>query len=105
MQFKWREPEACGTTPLANGAAFLSSHDMNRSISPRWLVAFVVFVLAVASSPAADWPQYRGPQASGVDTSEPLPTEWNIATGKNVRWQTPLPGLAHASPIVSGDRI
>ena len=105
MQFKWREPEACGTTPLANAAAFLSSHDMNRSISPRWLVAFVVFVLAVASSHAADWPQYRGPRASGVDTSEPLPTEWNIATGKNVRWQTPLPGLAHASPIVSGDRI
>lgn len=78
---------------------------MNSSSSPRWLVAFVVFALAVASSHAADWPQYRGPQASGVNTSKPLPTEWNIATGKNVRWQTPLPGLAHASPIISGDRI
>ena len=101
----WRKPEACGTTRLAKSAAFLSFDDMNRCISHLWLVALVVFELAVASSHAADWPQYRGPQASGVDASKPLPTEWNIATGKNVRWQTPLPGLAHASPIVSGDRI
>lgn len=54
---------------------------------------------------AADWPQFRGSQASGVETNQPLPTTWNMETGKNVRWQTPLPGLAHASPIIWGDRI
>lgn len=52
-----------------------------------------------------NWPQYRGPQASGVDASVPLPTTWNLATGENVRWQTPIPGLAHAAPIVWGDRV
>jgi outer membrane protein assembly factor BamB len=31
--------------------------------------------------------------------------EWNIETGQNILWQTPLPGLAHASPIVAGGRI
>jgi outer membrane protein assembly factor BamB len=54
---------------------------------------------------AADWPQYRGPHAGGIDDTTPLPTTWNVETGENVRWQTPIPGLAHASPIVSGDRI
>ena len=54
---------------------------------------------------AADWPQFRGPHASGVDASRPLPVEWNVETGSNVRWQTPLPGLGHASPVVSADRL
>jgi outer membrane protein assembly factor BamB len=43
--------------------------------------------------------------ASGVDDSAPLPTTWNIETGANIRWQTPIPGLAHASPIVWLDHI
>ena len=71
----------------------------------RSFLASVLFLLTILRAPAADWPQYRGPQASGVDASKPLPTEWNVATGQNVRWQTPLPGLAHASPIVWNDRI
>jgi outer membrane protein assembly factor BamB len=54
---------------------------------------------------AQNWPQYRGPQAGGVDASAPLPTNWNVGTGENVRWQTPIPGLAHAAPIVWGERV
>ncbi len=40
-----------------------------------------------------------------MDESQALPTRWNLVTGENVRWQTALPGLAHASPIVWGDRV
>src|SRR5690606_13500465 len=47
----------------------------------------------------------RGVRASGVDDSTALATTWNMETGKNVRWQTPIPGLAHAAPIVWGDRV
>jgi outer membrane protein assembly factor BamB len=54
---------------------------------------------------AANWPQYRGPGARGVDESQALATNWNVETGANIRWQTPLPGLAHACPIVWGDRV
>jgi len=54
---------------------------------------------------AAQWPQYRGPGADGVDDSQALPVTWNVESGQNIRWQTPLPGLAHASPIVWGDRV
>ena len=74
-------------------------------MSTRCLIAAVLVMLAKAVTAAADWPQFRGPQASGVDTSKPLPTEWNVESGNNSRWQTPLPGLAHASPIISGGRI
>ena len=71
----------------------------------RCLTAAILVLLAATGGAAADWPQFRGPQASGVDASVPLPIEWNVATGQNILWQTTLPGLAHASPIVSGDRI
>ena len=54
---------------------------------------------------AANWPQFRGPQASGVDTSAPAPTRWEVEAGQNVRWRMPIPGLAHASPIVWNDRV
>lgn len=54
---------------------------------------------------AANWPQYRGPNASGVDASKPVPIRWNVETGENVLWQTPIPGLGHAAPIVWNDRV
>lgn len=69
------------------------------------LLVFVALFLGSHSSLAADWPQYRGPRATGIDSSVPLPTQWNLETGDNVRWQTPIPGLAHASPMVWGDRV
>jgi outer membrane protein assembly factor BamB len=51
-----------------------------------------------------NWPQFRGPNASGV-SPEAAPLKWNVDTGENVRWQTPIPGLGHASPIIWGERI
>lgn len=65
----------------------------------------ITFALVAFSGRSADWPQFRGPHASGLDTNQALPVEWNVEGGKNVRWQTPLPGLGHASPIISGERI
>jgi outer membrane protein assembly factor BamB len=59
-------------------------------------------------SPASDsgsWPSFRGPNASGVADGQNLPDRWNGATGDNVLWKASIPGLAHSSPIVWGDRI
>ncbi len=73
----------------------------------RWTFLLGVVGCAVGLSPVCgqNWPQYRGPQASGVDPSVALPTTWNIESGENIRWQTPIPGLAHASPIVWGNVV
>jgi outer membrane protein assembly factor BamB len=61
--------------------------------------------LAASSLSAANWPQYRGPQASGVDASAEAPTRWDVTTSSNVLWKAPLAGLGHAAPILWGDRI
>jgi len=51
------------------------------------------------------WPSFRGPQASGVAERQNLPDRWDGKTGENILWRTPIPGLAHSSPVVWGHRI
>jgi outer membrane protein assembly factor BamB len=53
----------------------------------------------------ASWPSFRGPNASGIADGQPLPETWNVKTGENVLWRTPIPGLAHSSPVVWGDTV
>lgn len=77
---------------------------MKPILSGRIAAALMLAALP-CSNVLADWPQFRGPQASGVDATRELPVHWNAATSENIRWQTPLPGLGHSSPIITGDRI
>ena len=63
------------------------------------------FVLLTATLSAANWPQFRGPQASGLDTNVAAPERWDVEKGENIRWKTAIPGLGHSSPIIWGDRI
>ncbi|MFN0069739.1 MAG: PQQ-binding-like beta-propeller repeat protein [Limisphaerales bacterium] len=70
-------------------------------VGPNLLAVF----LALAAAGTEDWPQFRGPQARGWHTNTPAPVSWNVESGENVRWQTPVPGLSHAAPILWGDRV
>ena len=51
------------------------------------------------------WPSFRGTQASGIAEGQNLPDSWNGKTGENILWRTKVPGLAHSSPVVWGNRI
>ncbi|HVK07977.1 MAG TPA: PQQ-binding-like beta-propeller repeat protein [Gemmataceae bacterium] len=52
-----------------------------------------------------DWPQFRGPNATGVADGQHPPTTWDVKAGTNVQWKTPIPGLGHSCPVVWGDRV
>ena len=52
-----------------------------------------------------NWPSFRGPHASGIADGQGAPTEWNVESGDNILWKTPIPGLANSSPIVWGNRV
>ncbi|MCP4173619.1 MAG: PQQ-binding-like beta-propeller repeat protein [Fuerstiella sp.] len=67
----------------------------------------LLFAIQLSASVAAndcpttsDWPQFRGHRASGVADGRRLPVEWDLETETNIRWQTEIPGMGHASPIV-----
>lgn len=57
----------------------------------------------VAQAPAANWPRFRGADATGVADDPRLPETWSVT--ENVVWKTDVPGLGWSSPIVWGDRI
>jgi outer membrane protein assembly factor BamB len=52
---------------------------------------------------ADDWPQFRGPGASGIgESTKPLPV--HVSRDEGVVWKTALP-TGHSSPAIHGDRI
>jgi outer membrane protein assembly factor BamB len=73
------------------------------------LALFAAAALAAAAlndtSSSRAWPSFRGPSASGVADGQRIPDQWNLATRQHIVWQTPLPGLAHSSPIVWDDLV
>ena len=58
---------------------------------------------AFQSDPDRSWPQWRGPQGTGVSRTATPPTEWSET--KNVRWKVQVPGRGSATPVVWGDRL
>ncbi len=68
----------------------------------------VSYSTPLPGAPADDlfWPSFRGPQACGwVDDGEATAVEWDVEAGEGIAWRTPLPGLAHSSPVIAGERI
>jgi outer membrane protein assembly factor BamB len=81
---------------------------MAAPISPRRIVRTAGSARGELPPPArgtGHWPSFRGPDAAGIAENQQLPDRWNPATSENVLWRTPIPGLAHSSPIVWGETI
>ncbi|HKV36339.1 MAG TPA: PQQ-binding-like beta-propeller repeat protein [Pyrinomonadaceae bacterium] len=66
------------------------------------LALLFISSLTTAGS-AANWPQWRGPDGSGISTEKNLPATWTPTT--NIKWKAAIPGRGHSSPIVWGNRI
>ena len=57
-----------------------------------------------AGRASANWPQFRGPGATGVPSDESgLPEAWSAT--ENVAWKAEIGGSGWSSPIVWGDRV
>ncbi len=72
-----------------------------------WIVirALLLAAMVASVSHAGEWPQFRGPNGSGVAEGASPPVSWDVDSGENVAWSVSIPGLAHASPVVWGDRV
>jgi outer membrane protein assembly factor BamB len=64
--------------------------------------ALLIISIAASASLAEDWPQFRGPNGTGVSTTTGLPITFGPA--KNVIWKTELPP-GHSSPVLTRDRV
>jgi outer membrane protein assembly factor BamB len=69
------------------------------------IAATLLLGVGRAEEPTQNWPRFRGPHASGIAEGHPTPVSWNLEDGTNVLWKTPIPGLAHSSPVAWGDGV
>lgn len=63
----------------------------------------VVSVAVGSVALAGDWPQFRGPNGSGVSDEKDLPVGFTEKDG--VRWKAKLPARGVSSPVVVGDKV
>lgn len=56
----------------------------------------------MSSALAGNWPQFRGPNGSGVAAQDDLPV--HFGPGSNVVWKAQLPS-GHSSPVIQGEKI
>ena len=52
---------------------------------------------------AKNWPQWRGPEWTGVAPHADPPAQWSET--QSVRWKIKIPGRGHATPVVWGDKV
>ncbi|HTG44278.1 MAG TPA: hypothetical protein VK633_07070, partial [Verrucomicrobiae bacterium] len=74
--------------------------------TPSTFLPSVFSALLIAASTSAgneNWPQWRGPSATGTATDARPPLEWSET--KNVRWKVEVPGSGTGTPVIWGDQI
>src|SRR5215472_10513575 len=76
-----------------------------RHVLARFAVGYVTIFAASAAMAQTNWPSFRGFLATGLATDEDTVTSWNVESGQNILWKTPIPGLGHSSPAVWGYRL
>jgi len=76
---------------------------MKTHSSRRWLSALTVAaIVGSAAVGADDWPEWRGPDRTGVSRETGLPSTWSLK-GENLAWRAPIGG--RSGPVVFGERL
>ncbi len=68
-----------------------------------WIAGTALLACATTAGGQDHWPQFRGPDSTGVAHNEGLPDRWSAT--ENVAWKTDIPGRGWSSPIVWGNRV
>src|SRR5438046_10633328 len=72
--------------------------------SKRSLIPLVGLCFVATAIPAADWPQWRGPNRDGHSPEKGLLREWPPA-GPKLAWKITYSGSGYSTPAVVGDRL
>src|SRR6185503_8497621 len=87
----------------------LSSATKRRSacgtIRTRAWASYILIAVASATPTvqSADWPQWRGPEGTGVSSEKNLPIIWHEQ--RSIVWKCPLPESGTSTPVISGDAV
>ena len=83
-----------------------------RNSSKLFVILSIALVCAVESAPArtqpgdpgtGDWPMWGGTaDRNMVSEMTGLPTDWDVETGRNIKWVADLGSQSYGNPVVSG---
>lgn len=79
-----------------------STNESERAVAPALAHLSSSWDIAASSQ---NWPGFRGTHARGIADGQHPPVSWNLDTGTNVAWSTPIPGFGNSCPVVWGDRL
>lgn len=73
-------------------------------ILAAWCVAGLLSAQAVS---AADWPMWGGAKNRNManEVEKNIPAEWDVTTGKNIKWVAQLGSQTYGNPAVAGGKI
>ena len=69
----------------------------------RYSAILIALLIAAAAPTHAQWPQFRGPEGTGVAATRKPPLSWSAE--KNVRWKTAIHGRAWSSPVILDGQV
>jgi outer membrane protein assembly factor BamB len=80
---------------------------MKRTILLFSIALPVSLLILFASDPGAkDWPMWGGtPDRNMVSSMKGIPTTWDVASKKNVKWIGQLGSQSYGNPVVAGGRV
>src|SRR5436189_1305990 len=80
---------------------------MKRTVLLASIALSVSLLLLLASDPTGhDWPMWGGtPDRNMVSTMKGLPTTWDVASKKNVKWMAQLGSQSYGNPVVAGGQV
>ena len=65
-------------------------------------ISCVFILIATSWADAGNWPQFRGPDGTGVSTEKNIPVNWSSG---DYKWDVAIDGVGHAAPIIWGDAV
>jgi outer membrane protein assembly factor BamB len=105
-------PDTITSLTIVQGPATVVLARANTTVPPPAAAAPSAAEVRPSPAPAAapavrprNWPSFRGTGASGNADGQGAVSEWDVASGRNIKWKTPIPGIANSSPIVWDDRV
>ena len=109
----FRALTGCGESPSGADAARSAAGEGPPSPRKRAeriaqaIRALIVLAVSGAGASAQDWPMWGGtPDRNMVSGSPaPLPAEWDVGSGRNVRWVAALGSQTYGNPVVAGGRV
>lgn len=78
------------------------TYSQNRRFFVRFLCTSTTVLALLSMGNADDWLRFRGPNGTGRGEAPGLPTQW---TEDDYAWRVEIPGIGHAAPIISGNRL